>query len=329
MAMQCMIPSSLELSPEDVVSLSSHLEQPDSPIRRFLVERFPNTRPVVADVRAAMTGARTILPADAEGYTWSMMGTAVDFRLRGYFEPVSFTSQPTAGVMNLWGAEGAGLLENVAARLDDDAEDVESVGRRLDRASEELLARYCLVLSYFETVFRSGRIPPEIASIDPSRATPETLLSIPKQVAVDDLCALSWAFYDRHADVLTKPVILNPTFEGSDDIGGADADLVIDGCLWEIKTYKQPQAKQIYETAYQLLGYALLDYDDSCGIREIGIYFSRQATLVRWPLVDFMAKMAGSDVPPLNELRTAFAKVAEKARKAEERMLRRLTARPS
>ena len=57
-------------------------------------------------------------------------------------------------------------------------------------------------------------------------------------VAVADLCALSWAFHDRFADLLGRRAAFNPSFAGSRDVGGADADLILDGCLIDIKTTK-------------------------------------------------------------------------------------------
>lgn len=218
------------------MSLTSHLRQADSPVRRFLFERFPKTRPVVADVRAALVGAATIRPP--EPVPWSLLGIAFDYRLRGYFRPVSFAGISETAVQMLWGPDEGffGFRLGIGAELDDRAQELGSVGCRLDREQEEWLARFCLVLSFFNIVYRSGNPPPEIAALSPGTVTADELLAIPEQAWVDDLCALSWAFYDQHAGLLSKPAILNPTFDGGGDVGGADADLVLDGCLLEIKT---------------------------------------------------------------------------------------------
>lgn len=291
------------------MSLTSHLRQADSPVRRFLFERFPKTRPVVADVRAAVVGAATIRPPVP--VPWSLLGTAVDYRVRGYFGPVSFAGIPEAGAQLLWGPdEGFEFYAEAGSALDARARELGSVGRRLDREQEEWLARFCLVLSLFEVVFRSGTQPPEIASLSPDTVTPDQLLAIPQQAWVDDLCALSWAFYDQHADLLSKPAILHPTFDGSGDVGGADADLVLDGCLLEIKaTIHVQRVDPLW--LYQLLGYTLLDYSDRLGINAVGIYFARQTRLVRWPLDELMKTMAGTDLPSLTELRADFQRAAK------------------
>ena len=41
--------------PGSLRSLTSHLEERESPIRNFLYDRFPNTRPAFADARAKLT----------------------------------------------------------------------------------------------------------------------------------------------------------------------------------------------------------------------------------------------------------------------------------
>lgn len=82
-------------------------------------------------------------------------------------------------------------------------------------------------------------------------------------------------------------VFLNPTFgQASELVGGADADLIIDGCLIDIKTVKEPDVKKVWR---QLVGYGVLadiagDEDDIFPrIEELGIYFSRHGQLWKIP----------------------------------------------
>ncbi len=44
------------------------------------------------------------------------------------------------------------------------------------------------------------------------------------------------------------------------------------------------------KTLYQLLGYVLLDYPDEHRIRSVGIYFARQARLVRWTYSEMISR---------------------------------------
>ena len=53
-------------------------------------------------------------------------------------------------------------------------------------------------------------------------------------------------------------IVVGPTFDGSEYVGGADADLIKGGCLYAIKTIMDPR-RDLPGTVRQLIGYALLD----------------------------------------------------------------------
>ena len=134
--------------------------------------------------------------------------------------------------------------------------------------------------------------------------TVDDLLAIVQEHWTDDLCKLSWLFYDRYNELLGVPTILNPTFDGSRDIGGADADVILDDYLIEIKTtVKQRVAVQ---WLYQLAGYVLLDYSDKYPLDGVGLYLSRQGLLFKWPLAEFLPAMTGESPITLEELRGRF-----------------------
>ena len=77
-----------------------------------------------------------------------------------------------------------------------------------------------------------------------------------------------------------RPVALNPTFVGSRYVGGADADLILDRRLIEIKTTTHARLDKSW--LLQLLGYVFLDWEDRYRIDGLGILYSRQATFARW-----------------------------------------------
>jgi len=91
----------------------------------------------------------------------------------------------------------------------------------------------------------------------------------------------------------TRRCVLNPTFgEVGKLIGGADADLVIDGLLIDIKTVKRP-LQRLNETLKQLVGYCLLSMLDGIDgekwqISELGVYFSRHGRLIRFSIDELL-----------------------------------------
>ncbi len=139
----------------------------------------------------------------------------------------------------------------------------------------------------------------------------EELLALPQKMWLDDLSQLFRLFYERYHHLLLLPHHLNPTFTGSHDVGGADADLVVDGCLIDIKTSISSQVKAEY--LYQLAGYLLLDYDDLLHLNTLGIYMARQGLLLTWSVAEFLHQLTGDDRSPLASLRQTFRVICEQA----------------
>jgi len=139
----------------------------------------------------------------------------------------------------------------------------------------------------------------------------EELLAIPQVVELDDLGALFALFYDRCHDLLSRPHVLNPTFAGSLDVGGADADFIVDGCLIDMKATISSQIRADF--LYQLAGYLLLDYHDAYHITSVGIYMVRQGLLLKWDVSAFLQKLTGDDHTSLGTLRREFQILCQKA----------------
>jgi hypothetical protein len=189
--------------------------------------------------------------------------------------------------------------------LDADLAKIQPAGRRLDAKEEQLLARYCYVLALFEHVSRGGSEQDTGPLFVPApKKSVQELLSIPQDEDVDDLCAMSWLFYDRCSDLLSQPAVLNPTFQGSYAVGGADADLVVDRCLMEIKTSIRSEITSAW--IRQLAGYLILDYDDAYQIKSLGIYMARQGLLFTWPVEEFLQKLTGDPLASVAALRRDF-----------------------
>ena len=179
------------------------------------------------------------------------------------------------------------------------------VAKRLPRTEEDELNRHCFALALLEETARTGKtdgVPLADGSIDV-----ESLLGLVKPQWVDDLTELSWEFYDGFNDLLAKPCVLNPKFEGSRDIGGADGDLIVDGTLIEIKT--TTQLKIDGDWIRQLLGYVLLDYSDAHRISDIGLYMSRQGMLITWELEEVLRGLYSGEPPKIGVLRNQFKEV--------------------
>ena len=118
-------------------------------------------------------------------------------------------------------------------------------------------------------------------SVETSPTWEEYSASVDEEVARD--VANLFQAAKEHQCLPASGTIIGPEFAGSGDIGGADADLIIDHRLYDIKTTINPR-KDFPDHLRQLIGYALLDWDDKYALTDVGFYFSRQATYMSWPL---------------------------------------------
>lgn len=317
------------------MSLTSHLKDPQSPIAQFMKLRLSNTRPITTRVNSELRSATTLLPSNfGPGYPWALVGMAVDYRLRYYFAATPsqqfvayqgaydlaaqlFANPTTFEQLGEARSSHASFYEDVES-LDAFFEDlnqfvatIQIAGKRIAATDDEHLARYCIALSLFETFFRSGQIH-ELLLAPAVCANADELLARVETTWARDVCQIGQRFYEEHASLLTGPYILNPTFVGSVDVGGADADFVVDGCLIDIKTTKNPKIEPSW--LYQIVGYLLLDYDDTFAIRSVGIYMARQGKLFKWSADDLLITLANNPTAALATLRAEFCMLCRNLR---------------
>ncbi|MFE7531700.1 hypothetical protein ACFU7Y_39255 [Kitasatospora sp. NPDC057542] len=84
-------------------------------------------------------------------------------------------------------------------------------------------------------------------------------------------------------------------------------NLLADGTLIEIKSTRHPRRFE-KATAWQILGYLLLDTTDHHRIDTVGLYLTRTATLATWPVEDYLA-LLGARCRDLTRLRATFAEL--------------------
>jgi hypothetical protein len=137
------------------------------------------------------------------------------------------------------------------------------------------LIRATINLAHCDPFYRAGRIDERFGR--------------PMAAQVDELRNLieivDWSLLKAQ-----RLCLLNPAFgEGSAIVGGADADLLLDDTLIDIKTTSNLQLRA--DDWRQLLGYAALNAhfpigsgSDPVTIRNIGIYFARHGLLTTWPI---------------------------------------------
>lgn len=227
---------------------------------------------------------------------YSLVGTAFDYLLRFYIKWLN----PFA-IEGDWIAEHVqkGFLEHGAMILPGPTQEDYLKTRQLyetaSRNVDEARAAYQRYLEDGEITDELMRCAIHLARIDPiSRALyVDPNMGVADDGDVEDL---------RRLISLVKPeffkaerlCLLNPTFGlASRLVGGADADLVIDDAIIDIKTTKSLKLQRKY--FHQLVGYYLLfrlsglnDAPIEPEIKRLGIYFSRHGKLVTFPAKDII-----------------------------------------
>jgi hypothetical protein len=298
------------------MSLTSHLKNPNSTVRKFMRERFPNTRRVMALSRGQMGERPTCRPNGP--VPWSLIGTALDYRLRFYF-PQTGGKASVEDLICFRGAAKAcggsvsyaedntplellppadartgcldhGLLINFFASLKDCLKQ-NPPQQRLDSCAEDELLRHCVIMAALDCFFRSSRNEQSFLLFPKRCQTLAELLAVAERAWLDDLLGLSWDFCDTFPDLWSQPAALNPTFDGSGFVGGADADLIVNGCLIDFKTTIHPLKDN--DWIYQLLGYVLLDWHDENMIDHLAVYFARQSYLLKWNVSELLVELTG------------------------------------
>ena len=141
------------------------------------------------------------------------------------------------------------------------------------------LIRSAINLAHCDPYYRAGRIDERFG-----QPLPAQVIELGRLIEATD-CSQFRA---------ERLCLLNPTFgEGSKLIGGADADLLLDDMLIDVKTTATLKIRT--EDWRQLIGYAALNEHFPIGggeqpvpIRRVGFYFSRHGYLASWPLTELV-----------------------------------------
>lgn len=279
------------------MSLTSQLKEADSPVSRFLNSKM---KPEAVDAMIARFNALTTRRPTlvTEGVNADIVGTAFDYAFRWNLQPF----------------EARKLVAWHGAR---DVRDQRAILELIEMGNEKPEKRIAssIVLSWFERIFRSGHVRSEIELADRPDDRP-FVERLREQVPDPD-------FADVQRLIATIPTVWegrlqqtpytpNPQFDGSADVGGADADWIIGRTLYECKTTRKsrPFDRQMF---LQMIGYVLLDYSDVYELENVAWYFARHQLLIELPLSNLFRDLRG--------LRAEFKAHLRPVRKPRERSL--------
>ncbi|WP_163527866.1 hypothetical protein [Halobacillus ihumii] len=175
------------------------------------------------------------------------------------------------------------------------------------KASFEKLLPYATYMARLEHIFRSGMPPKDIEG---------SLLSEEENEIIVDLKRLCEVFIERFMipQIITpeSSVVFNPHFGiASQSCGGADADIYIDGTLYDFKTskltgYKWQEISQIF--GYYFLNCIAADLKDTSAkldgyeIKRLAFYKARYGEIEYIDISSMQTKKMESAIKETNEL---------------------------
>ncbi|HEY6786592.1 MAG TPA: hypothetical protein VI365_04700, partial [Trebonia sp.] len=244
--------------------------------------------------------------ADRQEANPGTVGTAADWLLRFLLHPRPSLKLAAAGAALCGRRSGmAEALNEIAESLGYDSEAV------LDASTTDFtgpvqgndtdpgqLARACWALALLTEMFRN----PMAAMMGPlgrsrgRRASASELLDLASPAALGQLAAFREVFTSTLLPQLGRRPgrwILGPTFTGSALIK-ADADVIAAGLLLDLKT--DSKLSLGVTTIFQVIGYALLDFDDAYQLAEVGTFSARYAYLATWDLGALLDELVGHHV---------------------------------
>jgi hypothetical protein len=167
------------------------------------------------------------------------------------------------------------------------------------------LARVCWALALLTEMYRNpmAAIQGPLGRFQGRRASAGELLGLASPAAVGQLAAFREVFASALLPALGRRAgrwVLGPGFTGSALIK-ADADLIVAGLLLDLKT--ESKLSLGVTTAFQVIGYALLDFDDAYQLGSVGTFSARYGYLATWDVGALLDELAGCrvDLPSVRQ----------------------------
>ena len=147
-------------------------------------------------------------------------------------------------------------------------------------AMNDEVIRATVHLAQIDPIYRADYVDPNLGQVD--------------NLIIQELRELI-EIVDDQAFVARDHCLLNPTFgDASREVGGADADFIIDGCLVDIKTTTSAEFKR--KQFDQLIGYYILHDiggiggDSDAPVTTLGVYYSRYGELCTFPVAPLIGR---------------------------------------
>lgn len=211
---------------------------------------------------------------------YPLVGTAFDYLFRFFLERENpncitkrWVAEESVLLLDTFGVDGTDKKNEMelAQKMRQFLEESKKIhaGFLVKGKLDDDVIRTAVILAQIDVFYRQGTIPPTLGTVEEGDI--QDLRNLISLVDLDLFKAKNHCY-------------LNPTFGyGSELVDGADADLIVDDTLIDIKTTKYLSFTQ--DLYNQLIGYYILsklgkiNESEDIPISRIGIYFSRHGIL--------------------------------------------------
>jgi len=275
-------------------SLTAAIDDKQSPLRRYLDSEYPNRRPLQAAYRAA---APPILVQGGDAHPGTL-GAAFDFAVRFVLDP-EYVPAVAIHAFRPSRRRVKAITHVIAV--------ARSAANCRTSLAPELLLRASWALALTTEVFRAGTWQHSpLRQLGWFHFTAERLLRLAQPDALVQLQQLhSVATTSLFPKLPLEPrrQTLGPSFAAS-RLCSADADIIIDGQLIELKTRLGSLSQRTGNRSdsipgtdiNQLLAYTLFDQGNKYKIDRVSLYSARYGNFTTWPLNDYLTLLSGRRV---------------------------------
>jgi hypothetical protein len=298
------------------MSLTSLLRSGRGPVWDWFEATLPETQRLCTSANRALRGGGTKEPCavpPVPGTDHGLVGTAVGYLLSAHLRPDALDRTVARSA--------AMLLDHPLRRAEISPSVIERLAvarivklqpwqRTPDSEQWSELCRLVVILARFEQYFRAGpAVLPYL--VEPLTTHGDDLdelaASLVNESSKRDLDALGRATVEDHVRIREASELhIGPTFAQSLALGGADADLIYDGTLVDLKSTFQARIVGRDEV-WQLIGYLLADTDDSYSIARVGFAALRRRRSIFWVADDLIREVADGQTRSTGQLREEFA----------------------
>ncbi len=249
---------------------------------------------LIQEFQTPLLGCRGPLRVPPRSKSYSLIGTAFDYLLRFWLLTINPTAEvkpwvagsavkllsgmelltKSGAVVEVSGLDVSPSAKRAAVRILKESKQIYETYLKNGNMTDEVV-RAAVHLAQLDPIYRAGYVDPNLGTVE--------------QVVIDELKEL-FSFVEPNVFRAKEFCALNPVFgEASVEVGGADADMVVDDMLIDVKTTKS--GKLDVSQFHQLVGYYILTQiggvngNRSRQINQLAVYYSRYGELLTFPVI--------------------------------------------